>query len=198
MLSAARPVGLRTAPAAGQWWRIDATEPAAWSWAGFPTARHRFDPTSGRFRVRYGANRPVAAACERFPERTITTADGGHFLVVLTGSPPAVHLTHQHNLDALELDDRISTGRIDQTWPQADPLLQMCQNLADAVHDWWAPQPAPALCYRTRSVPSARSLAFSVRTEWHGQTARPLREATDLLADLVVHHDFTVPEHWLI
>jgi hypothetical protein len=143
--------------------------------------------------VRYGANRVDAAALERFPGRTITEGDGDVQLVCLEGSPPALHLTHQGNLEALGLDDRISTGRLDEG---PDPLLAHSQVLSDAVYDWWDAAPPP-LVYRTRAMPSARSIAFTVMTGWDTITSRPLREATLLLAHLVIHRDFTVPERWM-
>lgn len=165
-----------------------------WTWTGFPTPRHRFDPPSGRFRVRYAANRVDAAALERFPARTITDADGDIQLVCLLGSPAALHLTRQGNLDALALDDRVSTGRLDDT--DHDPLLATSQALSDAVYDWWDTAPPP-LVYRTRSMPSARSLAFTATTAWDAMTSRPLRQASSLLTHLVIQRDFTVPETWL-
>lgn len=106
-----------------------------WTWEGFPTPRHRFDPPSGRFRVRYAANDAVAAARERFPGQMITERDGGLVLVRLDGSPDALHLTRQRNLDALGVDDRVSTGRVDPGRPGGDPLLAVSRALADAVFD---------------------------------------------------------------
>jgi hypothetical protein len=94
------------------------------------------------------------------------------------------------------VDDRINTGRLDQP-PDAgvDPLLSVSQQLSDAVFDWW--DTAPPIVYRTRSVPAARSLAFSAACGWQRITSRPLHDATSLLARLVTHHGFTVPDAWL-
>lgn len=184
---------MRLTVAAGPWWRFDDAAHATWRWDGFDAPRHRFDPPSGRFRVRYAANRIDAAALERFPGRTITDSDGDLQLVGLQGSPPALHLTHQNNLEALDLDDRISTGRLDQ---DPDPLLGASQALSDAIYDWWNAAPPP-LVYRTRSMPSARSIAFTSATVWDTITTRPLRQATLLLTHLVIRRDFTVPEPWL-
>jgi hypothetical protein len=161
---------------------------------GFGAPRHRFDPPSGRFRVRYAANRADAAALERFPARTITGADGDIQLVLLHGRPAALHLTRQANLEALKLDDRVSTGRLDDT--DDDPLLATSQALSDAVYDWWDTKPPP-LVYLARSMPSARSVAFTASTGWDAITSWPLREATTLLAHLVIRRDFTVPDTWL-
>lgn len=185
------------APASPFWWRIDGARPADWSWRGFDQPRHRFDPSSGRSRVRYAANDPIATVRERFAARRITVAAGTLHLVRLEAPPAALHLTHQGNLDALGLDDRVNTGRLDQPLPGGgDPLLAVSQRLSDAVYDWWDGAPPP-IVYRTRSVPSARSIAFTRRCEWGTVTAGLLRDATALLVALVTHHGFDVPERWL-
>ena len=164
---------------------------------GFPTPRHRFDPPSGRFRVRYAANDPVAAARERFPSRRIGPGAATLYLVRLEGPPAALHLTHQANLDVLELDDRVNTGRLDRPLPEGgDPLLTVSQQLSDAVFDWWDSVPPP-LVYRTRSVPTARSMAFTQSCAWHEVGSGRLRDATALLVELVVVHGFDVPAAWL-
>ncbi len=171
-------------------------DPDGWSWEPFPTAHHRFDPPSGRFRVRYAATAPAAAARERFPGRMITEADGGLHLVRLDGAPSALHLTRRGNLDALGVDDRLSTGRLDDPGVHGDPLLTTAQQLSDSVYDWWNEAP-PSLVYRTRSTPSARTMAFGHTVAWDGTHARLLRDAAGLLARLVTHHGFTVPDQWL-
>lgn len=143
--------------------------------------------------MRYAANRSVAALRERFPGRTITSRSAELFVVELAADTAALHLTHQGNLDALGVDDRINTGRLDT--PGGDALLDLGQELSDALYDWWAGDP-PAIVYRTRSVPSARSVAFR-EGALTPVRARPLREATRLLATLVARHGFTVPGAWL-
>lgn len=171
-------------------------EPADWTWAPFPTARNRFDPRSGRFRVRYAASTSTAATRERFPGRTLTEADGGLRLVRLDGSPSALHLTRRSVLDALGLDDRVSTGRLDKPAVNGDPLLDVAQQLSDAVYDWWGGSPPP-LVYRTRSTPSARSVAFTRTVAWDTTNSGLLRDAVSLLVRIVTRHGFTVPDHWL-
>jgi hypothetical protein len=147
--------------------------------------------------VRYAANDPIAAARERFPARRIAAAAGELKLVRLSGPPPALHLTHQVNLDVLGLDDRVSTGRLDRPDPlSGDPLLILGQQLADAVHDWWAGRPPPIVS-RTRSLSAARSMAFTRACTWSVVEAARLREATALLVVLVTHHGFDVPDNWL-
>jgi hypothetical protein len=193
--SGRRPHGLRLAPASRTWWRIDHDPPAAWDWAPFSSPRGRFDPLSGRFRVRYAANRPAVAARERFPTKTIAETDGDLWLVKVTGLPPALHLTRQATLDALGLDDRISTRRTDLDRDD-DPLLDTCGRLMDAVHDWWAGSPPP-LVYRARTVPTGRSVAFTATSAPVLVAAGQLRDAAALHAHLVLVAGFTVPGRWL-
>jgi len=187
---------LRLTAAFGPWWRIDGTEPTDWAWEPFPSARHRFDPPSGRFRVRYAASTPTAALRERFPGRTLVEADGRLRLVRLDGSPSALHLTHRPVLDLLGLDDRVSTGGLDEPGVHGDPLLAAAQQLSDAVHDWWHGRPPP-LVYRSRSTPSARSIAFTRTVAWDTTSSGMLRDALGLLVQIVTRHGFTVPDHWL-
>ena len=126
----------------------------------------------------------------------VTEADADLFLVRLEGRPRALNLTHQRMLDTLGLDDRVSTGRLDDAGPGEDPLLSVSQRLSDAIFDWWHAAPPPVV-YRTRSVPASRSIAFSRGVEWETLAARPLPEAVGLLVALVTRHGFTVPGHWL-
>lgn len=115
----------------------------------------------------------------------------------LDAPPRALHLTHQSNLDALGLDDRVNTGRLDQPLPGgADPLLAVSQQLSDAVYDWWHGAPPP-IVYRTRSVPVARNMAFTRWCTWATVSTGKLRDATALLVALVTHHGFDIPENWL-
>jgi hypothetical protein len=112
--------------------------------------------------------------------------------------PSALHLTHQGNLDAPGVDDRVSTGRIGLTRTRdPDPLLETCGRLADAVYDWWKHR-APPLVYRSRTTPSVgRSLAFTREASPRVVIARRLRDATALHVHLVLHAGFTVPDDWL-
>lgn len=187
---------MRLTPAVGPWWRIDAAEPTDWAWEPFPLARHRFDPPSGRFRVRYAASTPAAAIRERFPGRALAEANGTLRLVRLDGSPSALHLTRRPVLDLLGLDDRVSTGRLDEPGVPGDVLLATAQQLSDAVYDWWDARPPP-LVYRTRSTPSARSIAFTRSVAWDNTWSVRLRDALGLLVQIVTGHGFTVPDHWL-
>lgn len=190
-------MGLRTVATSRTWWRLDTEPHQAWTWDALPAPRHRFDPPSGRFRMRYAANDPVAAARERFPSRRIGPDSTPLWLVRLQGPPTALHLTHRANLDALGLDDRVDTGRLDCPLPGGgDPLLAVSQHLSDALFDWWDSTPPP-IVYRTRSTPSARSMAFTESRTWQQMESRPLRDATALLVALVTHHGFDMPAAWL-
>jgi hypothetical protein len=192
-----RPAGLRLRPIPWTLWRIDGQHPDLWTWDPFASPRNRFDPPSGRFRVRYAANLPVVAARERFVDRHITHSHADLWLVRLDGFPSGLHLTHQANLDALGLDDRVSTGRIDVDRDvDPDPLLDTSGELADAVFDWWDGAPPP-LVYRSRAAPDHRNVAFTSNVDCRVGLARPLREAVALHAHLVMHAGFTVPEAWL-
>jgi len=188
---------LRLARAADPWWRIETDHPDDWSWTPFPVPRHRFDPVSGRFRMRYAANRVGVAARERFPARVITEGDGDLWVVRIDRMPSALHLTHQANLDALGVDDRVSTGRIPvDRIADPDPLLDVCGRLADAVFDWWHGQPPP-LVYRSRTTPVGRNIAFSNISSIRAAAAGRLRDATALHAYLVLQAGFTIPHTWL-
>ncbi len=138
------------------------------------------------------------AARERFAARLITETDGELFLVALDSIPSALNLAAQANLDALGLDDRVSTGRIDVgRRADPDPLLETCGRLADAVYDWWNGHPPP-LVYRTRTAPGqGRSIAFMQSACGRVVTAGRLRDATALHVHLVLRAGFTVPTAWL-
>lgn len=147
--------------------------------------------------MRYAADHPVTAARERFPGRMLTADDGDLWLVRLDGRPSALHLTHRSNLDALGLDDRISTGRLDLSRPgRTDALLDTCGALSDALYDWWDAAPPP-IVYRSRTSPSHRNIAFTQNVSWTLRSDGKLRDATILLAALVLRHGFTVPDSWL-
>jgi hypothetical protein len=128
----------------------------------------------------------------------LAEADGELWLVRLESMPAGLRLTHQATLDALGLDDRVSTGRIDVGGrPRPDPLLDTCGRLVDAVYDWWDGRPPP-LVYRTRTMPEVgRTIAFTEWTSPRVVSTGRLRDATALHAYLVLGAGFTVPERWL-
>ncbi len=147
--------------------------------------------------MRYAASRAIVAARERFPTRALTETDGDLWIVGLGGMPSSVHLTHQVNLDALGVDERINTGRIDvDRGEDPDPLLDTCGRLMDAFYDWWNEQPPP-IVYRSRTTPSGRNVVFTETARAKVDEVGRLREATSLLVDLVMQAGFTVPGNWL-
>jgi hypothetical protein len=118
-------------------------------------------------------------------------------LIQLAEMPSALHLTHQATLDALGLDDRVNTGRLDvDRATDPDPLLDISGLLADAVYDWWDGHPPP-LVYRSRATPSGRNIAFTQTSAPRVVQARRLSEATALHAHLVLRAGFALPDAWL-
>jgi len=136
------------------------------------------------------------AARERFVDRRISEQHGDLWLIRLDGLPSGLHLTHQPNLDALGIDDRVSTGRIDvDRVDDPDPLLDAAGLLMDSIFDWWEGEPPP-IVYRSRMSPDHRNIAFGEFNAFTVGVARPLREAIALHTHLVLHAGFTVPSRW--
>ena len=186
---ATRPRGLRrrNLPEGAVFWRVDSQPPEDWSWAGFPTPRNRFDPEDGSFRVRYAATTAVGAFRERYlaSGRYIPADHADHCLVRLDLVRPArvLDLRTEANLDALGVDDRISTGR-------EVAVVRAGHELLGAARAWWPD--LDALLYRSRTTPetSANLAFFSIDS----MTAigRPLRTCGPDLDGLVLEHGFTV------
>jgi hypothetical protein len=196
-LPAHRPAGLRRPRATDvTLTRVDTTDPARWSWEGFAQPYHRFDPLSGGFRVRYAGWTPRTALRERFPERRIPQGDADLYLVTLRGRVRMLDLTSEIVLDALGIDDRISTGRLPQvrTAKRPDPFLDACGRLTDLVADWW--DDVHAIHYRSRTTPSQTNVVFCQHAELDPD-AVPLAAATDVLVRAVVGDGFSVPVSWL-
>jgi hypothetical protein len=190
-----RPAGLRRrALAAGSvWWRIDAQPAGQWSWTGFPEPRNRFDPASGRHRVRYAAATLAGAARERYlgTGRYIPADHGSHQVVRLEAgrSLRVLDLRTEANLDALGVDDRISTGREAVVWAA-------CHALADAVCRWWTDPGLDGILYRSRTTPAtSANLAFWSLDPFRS-SGRRLERCPAELADLVLAHGFTIGFDW--
>ena len=188
----ARPVGLRRrrVDAGTELWRVEAALPADWSWAGFPTARYRFDPESGAFRTRYAASTLVGAFRERYrPTGLMIPADhADHQLVRLVAARHlrVLDLRTEANLDVLGVDDQINTGQHPDVWAT-------CHRLADAVKRWWpAPDALDALVYRPRTTPETSINYAFFALEPFTHESWPLAERTDVLTDLVLRHRFTI------
>ena len=154
-----RPAGLRLSVLRHRWYRLDAAGPAAWEWAPHPGPRYRFDSAAGRRRVRYAAQTQVGSMRERFDEqgRLISVAELDLQLVELSGPVRVLDLRHERNLDALGLDDQISTARTRPVWAAA-------QRLSDAVVDWYGER-CEGIVYRSRTTPQT-----SANLVWFGGT----------------------------
>ncbi|MEB3021446.1 RES domain-containing protein [[Mycobacterium] crassicus] len=192
-LPEARPTGLRRRriTAGTPLWRLDAQHPDQWEWDGFAEPRYRFDPLTGKFRTRYAATGLVGAFRERYrlTGLVVPSDHAGHHLVRLTAARHlrVLDLRTERNLDALGVDDQISTGQHDVVWAT-------CQSLADAVRRWWPePEECPdAIVYRSRTTPeTSANFAFFAAQAFDVQAWR-LSERTDVLTDLVLRQRFTV------
>ncbi len=188
-----RPPGLRLLglPTGTRLWRIDAEPPEAWSWAGFPEPRHRFDPAHGAFRTRYASTRFYGAARERYLDtgRYIPAAHADHHVVELVATRPfrVLDLRNEAKLDLLGLDDRISTSHEPTVWDVA-------HQLAERARQWW--DRVDGIAYRARTTPSSTSNIALWSTDGCTVASRPLRTCTDELDDLVLRRDFTVAFDW--
>jgi len=184
-----RPVGLRRRrlPAGTEMWRIDDSPPNAWTWHGFPAPRYRFDPASGAFRVRYAGGTMIGAFREKYRDSGLfLPADhAGHHFVRLVASRDlrVLDLRNERNLDVLGVDDQISTGHHPAVWTA-------CHQLADAVHAWW--DDLDAIVYRPRTTPATSVNIAFFATDPFLTDSSTLAEAGELLAEVVLHHGFTV------
>lgn len=184
-----RPAGIRrrSLPAGAELWRIDTAAPRAWRWEGMEAPRSRFDPASGGFRVRYAALTPVGAARERYLDSGlyIPPDHADHHLVRLqaTRRLRVVDLRTEATLEALCVDDRISTGHERHVW-------EACQRLTDAVRVWWPD--LDGLLYRSRTTPASSFNVAFFSTAAFTTRARPLRVCQAELDAWVLEHHFTV------
>jgi hypothetical protein len=184
-----RPVGLRrrTLAAGREWWRIDASPVGSWSWEGFAEPRHRFDPASGAFRVRYASRSPVGAARERYrASGLLIPADhASHHLVRLVVHRPlrVFDVRAEANLDVLGLDDQASTGQHPAVW-------ETCHQLADRVRQWW--DELDGIVYRSRTTPTTSANLAFFDNDGFDVDSWPLAGRSDVLVDLVLRHGFTV------
>jgi hypothetical protein len=184
----ARPAGIRRRRVAAgtEIWRVDATDPAAWTWEGFPEPRYRFDPASGAFRTRYAGASLAGAFRERYRlSGLVIPADhADHYLVRLVAarSLRVLDLRTEKNLDSLNVDDQISTGQHPDVWAT-------CHRVADAVRRWW--DDVDAVVYRSRTTPeTSANCAFFSGDPFMVESWR-LADRTDVLTELVLRHGFT-------
>jgi hypothetical protein len=188
-----RPEGLSLLglPTGTTFWRIDAQPPDRWTWEGFTTPHHRFDPADGSFRTRYASTRFYGAARERYLDtgRYIPSSHADHHVVSLVATQPfrVLDLRNEQKLDLLGLDDRISTSHEPKVWEAAHLLAQRARG-------WW--ERIDGIAYRARTTPSSTSNLAIWSIEGCAVSARPLRACAHELDDLVLRRDFTVDFDW--
>jgi hypothetical protein len=169
------------------WFRIDSEQPQHWSWDAYPRPRNRFDSAAGRFRMRYAGDAQRVAMRERFDEarRVVRAGQLDLHLVELTGPVRILDLRRDQTLDALGLDDQISTSRAREVWT-------VCHTFADLLHDWFG-QRCDGIVYRSRTTPEgSANLAFFAHAPL---TARPLGTLADnpqLLLDCTAADGFQI------
>lgn len=93
-----------------------------------------------------------------------------------------VDLRTEANLDALGMDDRVSTTREPAVW-------DACHRLVDALRRWWPD--LDGLAYRCRTTPATSISVAFFSLDAFQQESRPLVECGAELDDLAVHHQFT-------
>jgi hypothetical protein len=188
-LPEARPLGLgrRSLPVGTEVWRVDATHPAKWTWEGFAAPRYRFDPLSNSFRTRYAGSTLVGAFRERYRATglVIPSDHADHHVVrlVCTRRLQVLDLRTERNLDALGVDDQISTGQHPAVW-------ETCHRLADAARRWWTH--LDSIAYRSRTTPETSANFAFFAADAFTVESWTLAGQTDVLTDLVLRHRFTV------
>jgi hypothetical protein len=171
----------------GSWFRVDAQVPSRWRWRPYPTPRSRFDSASGSLRVRYAGDDPRVALRECFDRdhRIVARARLEGHLVELTGGIRVLDLRRDRILDALGLDDQISTSRAPDVW-------SACQRLTDLVHDWFGER-CDGIVYRSRTTPErGANLAFFSHAPLTARDAGPLRDQEELLRTAILTDGFTI------
>lgn len=140
--------------------------------------------------MRYAGQSPRVALRERFDGvgRIICAEDEQLRLVQLTGSLRVLDLRREVNLDALGLDDQISTARAPAVW-------RASQRLADVVDDWFGER-CHGIVYRSRTTPErSANLAFGRGAPLTARVVGRLGNLHTLLVAAVVSDGFTI-ESW--
>lgn len=181
------PPGLRLSSIDVVWWRLDVHTPRLWTWQPYPTLHGRFDPDPGTARVRYGARTLRGAFRERYADtrRVIYAREAGTSVVRLTGRLRVLDLRTESVLDALGLDDEISTGR--------DPrVLAASRVLCARLVDWYGPR-LHGIVYRSRTTPtSSANLAFFAAAPLRAEDAGTVGDYESLLVALIADDAFRV------
>jgi hypothetical protein len=124
---------------------------------------------------------------ERFDEqrRRLTPADLDLKLVELTGTVRVLDLRRDQTLDALGLDDQVSTSRTPDVW-------SACQQLIDRVRDWFGDR-CDGVVYRSRTTPEhSANLAFFEAARLTARNLGTLREQPTLIDSCIVTDGFDV------
>lgn len=104
--------------------------------------------------------------------------------MTLTGRARVLDLRNEDVLDALGLDDQISTSR-------ADPWFHAAHRLTDAVRTWWGDH-IEGIAYRSRTTPeTSTNLAFLEHAPLIAASI-PLLQCGELLDRLVVARGFAI------
>jgi hypothetical protein len=116
----------------------------------------------------------------------------------LAGDPGAIDLTDAGVRGALQVDERISTGRTVPTRPETqDPLLDACGRLAGRVHDWYGiPATTITIAFRSHHDGDRRNLAFSSATLAVDGVPQRLDHSRNAITALLVA-GVSVPDAWL-
>jgi hypothetical protein len=156
--------GLRLRWLPGPFTGIEEQPFSRWDWAPPAAPRHRFHSASGLLRVRYAATSLHGAARERYRDTgSLIPADRDrHYVETLTSRVRVLDLRSGSTLDALGVDDRVSTGHEQAGWEAAQQLTDSVLRLwGDAVH---------GLLYRSRTTPgSSANIPFFARAPLRGQ-----------------------------
>lgn len=124
---------------------------------------------------------------ERFDDqrRRLRPADLDLVLVRLTGTVRVLDLRRDAVLDALGLDDQISTSRAPDVWAAAQLLI-------DRVHAWFGTR-CDGVVYRSRTTPErSANLAFFESAQLAAQPLGPLRSQGTLIDSCILTDGFTV------
>jgi hypothetical protein len=186
-LPTVRPRGLVLAAVHRSWYRIDAAEPETWSWTPYPGPRSRFDSATGTHRVRYAGSELRVAMRERFDgqRRDVRRQDLGLLVVELTGALRVLDLRRDATLDALGLDDQISTSRAPDVWAA-------CRRLTDLVGEWFGER-CDGIVYRSRTTPErSANLAFFAHAPLVARSLGPLGDQHALLIECVTRDGFAI------
>jgi hypothetical protein len=124
---------------------------------------------------------------ERFDHagRLVTDQDLDAHLVELTGQVRVLDLRKEATLDALGLDDQLSTSRAPDIWAAS-------QRLSDLTECWFGEQ-MDGIVYRSGTAPEhSANLAYFAHTPLRARDLGRLRDQEELLLTCVDADQFTI------